>query len=567
MKRESAGRIACATAGWQAVWRSGRSTAARCDWCCQGATRPQYGGTLRVEVRQNCGDAGPAAAARRRIYHRALGSGTARRVRSRRECRRRPPFLDGVEILLGRALRDQASDLDLGKADVVELGPNELRRQPAGRSVWSSSPVRVLALVFAPRFDDARVREALALAVDRSAIHTVLLQRQGEVSGALLPQWLSGYAFLFPAAADLGRARQLAAGARPITLGVTDAAAAPHRRAHRAQRARCRAGRVRDPADRPTPTSRWWNCASLRRTRRRRWPQIAAALGLPDARARADIARTDLRRGARPAGGLSRHPADSPARRLRRRPAGEGRPRHHALGGVALREPLAGRRAAMRFRTRLLLIFTVAIVAAVAVVDLLVLGSTRQAFERSEAQRADALVLQFRNEFDRRRRELVRTVNAIAASEATRNIAIQPDYSPVLRLRRSAGGHPRSGSAGTGGGRWRHREQRAMAGALRLQGRVAHQRRGLEDARRVPAARGTAAGRDARAGGGGHGDRGRPQTLRRRRARTGPRVPLHAGAARRDAGPALSQPGSAFHAGGTDRRGGSRGECRRYCVR
>ncbi len=82
----------------------------------------------------------------------------------------------------------------------------------------------------------------------------------------------------------------------------------------------------------------------------------------------------------------------------------------------------------MRFRTRLLLIFTVAIVASVAVVDLLVLGSTRQAFERSETQRADALVQQFRNEFDRRRREVVRTVNAIAASEAARNIAIQPDY-------------------------------------------------------------------------------------------------------------------------------------------
>jgi hypothetical protein len=124
-------------------------------------------------------------------------------------------------------MRDQASDLDLGKADIVELGPNELRRPPAGRRMWSSSPVRVLALVFAPRVDDARVREALALAVDRSAIHTVLLQRQGEISGALLPQWLSGCAFLFPATADLARARQLAAGARPITLGVHDPAARP----------------------------------------------------------------------------------------------------------------------------------------------------------------------------------------------------------------------------------------------------------------------------------------------------------------------------------------------------
>jgi two-component system, NtrC family, nitrogen regulation sensor histidine kinase NtrY len=83
----------------------------------------------------------------------------------------------------------------------------------------------------------------------------------------------------------------------------------------------------------------------------------------------------------------------------------------------------------VRFRTRLLLIFTAAIVASVGVVDLLVLGSTRQAFERSETDRASALFLQFRKEFDRRGGELVRTVNAIAASDAVRNIAIQPDYS------------------------------------------------------------------------------------------------------------------------------------------
>ena len=192
-----------------------------------GATRPQYGGTLRVELRQNAETPDPPPllgggftiarweAGRLAVYEADDKAGGGR------------PFLDRVEVLLGRAMRDQASDLDLGKADVVELSPGELRRQPAGRRVWSSSPVRVLALVFATRFEDARVREALALAVDRSAIYTVLLQRQGEISGALLPQWLSGYAFLFPAVADLGRARQLAQGARPITLGVSDAAVRP----------------------------------------------------------------------------------------------------------------------------------------------------------------------------------------------------------------------------------------------------------------------------------------------------------------------------------------------------
>jgi hypothetical protein len=55
----------------------------------------------------------------------------------------------------------------------------------------------------------------------------VLLQRQGEISGALLPQWLSGYAFLFPTQADLGKARGLAAGARAITLSVPETSARP----------------------------------------------------------------------------------------------------------------------------------------------------------------------------------------------------------------------------------------------------------------------------------------------------------------------------------------------------
>jgi hypothetical protein len=56
--------------------------------------------------------------------------------------------------------------------------------------------------------------------VDRSAIQAVLLQRQGEASAALLPQWLTGSAFLFPAGRDLAKAKELAAGvAAPLPLG------------------------------------------------------------------------------------------------------------------------------------------------------------------------------------------------------------------------------------------------------------------------------------------------------------------------------------------------------------
>jgi signal transduction histidine kinase len=81
------------------------------------------------------------------------------------------------------------------------------------------------------------------------------------------------------------------------------------------------------------------------------------------------------------------------------------------------------------FRTRLLLIFTVAVVASVGMVEWLVSDSTREAFERAEAQRVDALVAQFRKEFDRRGADVVRAVKGIANSETALNIAISPDPS------------------------------------------------------------------------------------------------------------------------------------------
>jgi ABC-type transport system substrate-binding protein len=194
------------------------------------ATRPHYGGTLRVEMREAYDKpeamAPPAGfvlasweAGRRALYTADENAAGGR------------PYLDAIEIQMGRPLRDQSTDLELGKADVVELGPNELRRQIAGRRVWSSSPVLLMALVFGPRVQDARLREALALAVDRGAIHSVLLQRQGEISGALLPQWLSGDAFLFPPVLDVARARSLvtalAAPSRTVSLAVSDASLRP----------------------------------------------------------------------------------------------------------------------------------------------------------------------------------------------------------------------------------------------------------------------------------------------------------------------------------------------------
>ncbi|MBZ5578690.1 MAG: hypothetical protein LAP40_19175 [Acidobacteriia bacterium] len=203
----------------------------------RGATRPRYGGTLRVEVRASIETADPPQSGRGMAD--LAGAFTIMRWEAGRlavyaadeNAAGGRPYLDTIEIQMARPLREQAIDLEVGKADVVEVGTNDVRRPGAGRKTWTSAPVRVLALVFSPSVTDARVREALALAVDRTAIHNVLLQGQGEISGGLLPQWISGYAFLFPAAADLNKARGLTAGLpapdRTLSLGVDDATLRP----------------------------------------------------------------------------------------------------------------------------------------------------------------------------------------------------------------------------------------------------------------------------------------------------------------------------------------------------
>ena len=139
-------------------------------------TRPHYGGTLRVELHDSFETAdppqtGPGMASLARAFNIVTWEGGHRAVFAADEnAAGGRPFVDSVEIQLARPLRDQSIDLELGRTDIVELGPNEIRRQQPGRKTWQSQPVRVVALVFSRRVEDVRVREALALAVDRSAI-------------------------------------------------------------------------------------------------------------------------------------------------------------------------------------------------------------------------------------------------------------------------------------------------------------------------------------------------------------------------------------------------------------
>jgi peptide/nickel transport system substrate-binding protein len=142
------------------------------------------------------------------------------------------PFLDSLLIQMGRPLPEQLIDLELGKADFVEVWPNEMRRLPKDAKVWLSSAHVLIALAFErgrPSSEDVRIREALALSIDRVAIHNWLLQKQGEITAALLPQRMSGYAFLFSAKADMKRARQLVSkmGPAPSTLTMAYDASDP----------------------------------------------------------------------------------------------------------------------------------------------------------------------------------------------------------------------------------------------------------------------------------------------------------------------------------------------------
>jgi peptide/nickel transport system substrate-binding protein len=141
-------------------------------------------------------------------------------------CWRGRPFLDAIEIEMGRSFRDQMTASELGRVDLVEVAPEQTHRvSQAGRRLATSSPVELLALVFprdAASPDEKLLREALAWSVERGSIRSVLLQGTGQPAASILPNWMSGYAFVFPTDADLPRARQTCAHVRSIptwTLG------------------------------------------------------------------------------------------------------------------------------------------------------------------------------------------------------------------------------------------------------------------------------------------------------------------------------------------------------------
>lgn len=135
------------------------------------------------------------------------------------------PYLDGIELTTSRDLRDQMNDFLLDRAAVIEVAPEQLRRAQQDRLRLSiSRPSETIFLVADParaELNEPRLRQAIALTIDRAAIHNVIFQHQGEIAYGLVPNWLTGYEFLLWSTPNLLQARQLLTGLRlPATITI-----------------------------------------------------------------------------------------------------------------------------------------------------------------------------------------------------------------------------------------------------------------------------------------------------------------------------------------------------------
>ncbi|HWS17831.1 MAG TPA: ABC transporter substrate-binding protein [Candidatus Elarobacter sp.] len=138
------------------------------------------------------------------------------------------PFADTIEFQMGASLRDQLMDRQLGSYAAAELSVDQIRNiEQNNQTVILSRPADLLALVFlqpdsggrpGKKPVDARVRQALGLAINRAAISNVIFQRRAIPASGLLPQWLTGYEFMFGGATNIDRAKELRADAAAFVV-------------------------------------------------------------------------------------------------------------------------------------------------------------------------------------------------------------------------------------------------------------------------------------------------------------------------------------------------------------
>lgn len=121
-------------------------------------------------------------------------------------------FVDRIEIEMSRNFHDQLVELDLGRADLIEVAPESVHRVTTdGRRVSNSQPMELVALFFgeAPQSaEEKHLRRALAYSVERASMRSVVLQGAGQAAGSILPNWMTGYGFAFSSEANLELARR-----------------------------------------------------------------------------------------------------------------------------------------------------------------------------------------------------------------------------------------------------------------------------------------------------------------------------------------------------------------------
>jgi ABC-type oligopeptide transport system substrate-binding subunit len=80
-----------------------------------------------------------------------------------------------------------------------------------------------MALVFSAnsKAQDARLRQALALSIDRKPIQSVLLKGAGEPAASALPNWITGYSSVFSTQSNVQRAKVLLAESRQPALTLS----------------------------------------------------------------------------------------------------------------------------------------------------------------------------------------------------------------------------------------------------------------------------------------------------------------------------------------------------------
>jgi hypothetical protein len=134
-----------------------------------------------------------------------------------------------VRIDMGSAQADQLAHLEANRTDIVSVSATDVRRiAQRNFRVSASRSLQLFSLMFegpraAPGGEPSR--RALAVAIDRAAMCSVLLQRYGQPAASLLPPWLSGYASLVSDPIDRAASRAAVALAGDQRVESADAVA------------------------------------------------------------------------------------------------------------------------------------------------------------------------------------------------------------------------------------------------------------------------------------------------------------------------------------------------------